>query len=495
LECGNAEDFPAAMPSNRREFLMGSRRAFVHGQQHDFLAGNRRQFLKTATAGALLSGYAKAGSAKPNIIVIFADDLGYGDLSCYGSKISTPNLDRMAQEGMRFTHFYSASPVCSPSRAALMTGRYPTRYGIPRVIDPTDTNGLPESETTIAQMLKRAGYATMCVGKWHLGSLPQYLPTNRGFDEYFGIPYSIDMTPRVLMRNTDITEQQCGLENLTQRYTQQAVDFINRSKDSPFFLYMPHSFPHIPCTASRAFLGNSGQGIYGDTIQEIDASVGQVLQAVRDNGLDSNTLVVFSSDHGPWYQGSTNGLRGRKGDTFEGGMRVPFIARYPGSIPAGQVCQSLTNTMDVLPTLAALTSAALPGNSLDGINIWPLLSGQVEDISREAFLYFSDVALEAARLGPWKLHVTRFNSPMFVPEPRTGRLSLPLPRPELYNVVADPDESYDRADRNSATVADIRSRIEKLILTFPADIQNAWFDALSRKVYFTPAGAPPIQVV
>lgn len=374
-----------------------------------------------------------------------------------------------------------------------MTGRYPTRVGIPRVIDPTDATGLPESETTLAQMLKSAGYSTMCIGKWHLGSLPRFLPTNRGFDEFFGMPHSIDMSPRVLMRNTEVLEQSCDLENLTQRYTQRAVDFINQSKGSPFFLYMPHSFPHIPYTASKPFLGRSGQGLYGDSIQEIDASVGQILQALSRNGIDSNTLVMFSSDHGPWYQGSAGGLRGRKGETFEGGVRVPFIARYPGLIPSGQVSQALTTHLDILPTVARLAGAALPQNPLDGIDIWTLLSGQQQDLPREAFLYFNDVCLQSARLDAWKLHATRFNTPAFSPEPVGGRVNLPLFNPELYNVVTDVDETHDRADRNPAVVADIRSRMDGLIRTFPSEIQNAWYDTLSRKVYNTPAGALPIM--
>jgi len=480
------------MAGTRRSFLTGNLKC-SKGGEHSLEKG-RRAFLKTTAAGAMMASSAPAQGRSPNIIVIFCDDLGNGDLGCYGSNLSTPNLDRMAQEGIRFTHSCSASPVCSPSRAALMTGRYPNRYGIPRVIDPSDTNGIPDSETTMAQMLKSAGYATMCVGKWHLGALPQYLPTRRGFDEYFGVPYSIDMSPRVLMQNMDVIEQQCDLNTLTQRYTQRAIDFIERSKGSPFFLYLAHSFPHIPFTASQRFLGASGQGLYGDTIQEIDASNGQILQALKDNGIDSNTLVIFSSDHGPWYQGSTGGLRGRKGEIFEGGVRVPFIARYPEFIPGGQVCNALVTTMDVMPTVAALTGAPLPRNPLDGIDLRPVLSGQQNDLPREAFLYFNDMELQAARLGPWKLHVTRFNTWMFSPNPPEGRVNLPLPRPELYNLMSDVDETHDRADRNPAIVSDVRSRMDGLIRGFPPDVQNAWFNALGRKVYYTPAGALPVQI-
>lgn len=347
----------------------------------------------------------------------------------------------------------------------------------------------------MAQMLKSAGYATMCVGKWHLGASPQYLPTNHGFDSYFGVPYSIDMSPLVLMQNTDVVEQPCDLSTLTMRCTQRAVDFINRSKGSPFFLYLAHSFPHVPYTPSQPFIGNSGQGLYGDTVQEIDASTGKILQTLKDNGIDSNTLVVFSSDHGPWYQGSTGGLRGRKGEIFDGGVRVPFIARCPGFIPGGQVCNALVSLMDVMPTVAALSGAPLPAQPLDGINIWPLLSGQQNDLAREALLFFNDVELQAARLGPWKLHVTRFNTWMYSPAPSEGRINLPLPHPELYNLLPDPYEVHDRAEWNVAIVEDIRSRMDELIKTLPPGMQYAWRDTLKRKVYYTHAGALPIQVV
>jgi arylsulfatase len=238
-------------------------------------------------------------------------------------------------------------------------------------------------------------------------------------------------------------------------------------------------------------VGNSSQGAYGDVVQEVDGSVGAVLQALKDNGLDSNTLVMFSSDHGPWYQGSTGGLRGRKGETFEGGMRVPFIARCPSVIPSGQVCDGLTTNMDILPTVARWTQAPVPQNPLDGIDISPLLTGQQTDLPREAFLYFNDVCLQAARLGPWKLHVSRFNAPAFSPFPPEGRLNLPLPSPELYNVVADQDESHDRAARNPAVVADIQARMARLIQTFSGDALGSWNDTLRRKVYPTPAGAWP----
>ncbi len=434
----------------------------------------------------------RASSGNPNVVFIYADDLGYGDIGCYGSKIRTPNIDRMALEGVRFEQFYSASPVCSPSRAALLTGRYPTRVGVPRVLLPSDKGGIPDSETTIAQMLKSQGYKTMCIGKWHLGSQPQFFPTNKGFDEYFGLLFSNDMEPRVLLHNTDVVEQPAALETLTSRYTEQAVQFIRRSQASPFFLYMPHTYPHFPLAASPRFRGRSGLGLYGDAVEEMDWSVGEVLRAIRESGLDENTLVIFTSDNGPWYQGSPGRLRGRKGMTYEGGVREPFVARFPGRIPAGTVSRGVASTMDILPTVARLCGAALPGNPLDGIDIWPLLSGETQSLEREVLLYFDGWHVQCARWGRWKLHVARYNSVAWTPDPSYGRYNLPLPRPELYDIEADPDESYDAAPENPGIVAEIRSRIEALLPSFPYEVTSAWRDTMSRQVWDTPVGALPI---
>jgi len=456
---------------------------------------DRRKFLTTSTAGALgsvTSTGTAAATEPPNIVIIFADDLGYGDLGCYGSRIRTPNLNKMARDGVLFRQFYSANPVCSPSRASLMTGRYGVRAGIPAVLTPTDTYGLPDSEVTIAQMVKPAGYKTMCVGKWHLGSLPRYLPTNRGFDEYYGIPYSNDQTPSVLLHNTDVIESPVQLNSLTQRYTDQAVSFIRRSKDAPFFLYMPHTFPHIPLAASANFLGKSSMGLYGDVIEELDWSVGQVLQELRANALDHNTLVMFSSDNGPWFQGSPGRLRGRKGDTFEGGVREPFIARFTGRIPVDKTVRGFASTLDILPTIAGLTHAALPANPLDGVDIWPMLTGEAENVDRPLFLYFDYWNLQCARLGRWKLHLARNNSPAFTPEPKAGRFNLRLTSPELYDIDKDPEESADVAGNNPGIVADIRARVDGLLPTFPAQVLAAWNDTLKRPVYGNTSGAWPV---
>src|SRR5215467_6126550 len=263
----------------------------------------RREFLAVtgALAGSSLFG---AQARTPNVVFILCDDLGFGDLGCYGSKIRTPNIDHMAAEGVRFTNFCAADSVCSPSRAALLTGRYPTRVGVPRVLFPNDQGGLNLDETTLADMLRAKGYRTMCIGKWHLGRPTKYLPTHRGFDEYFGIPYSNDMTPPVLMHNTEVISQAADLQTLTERYTEQARNFIQQSKRSPFFLYLAHTFPHIPLAASPRFRGRSSEGLYGDVVEELDWSVGEVLKSLHQNGQDQNTLIMFSSDNGPWYQGS-----------------------------------------------------------------------------------------------------------------------------------------------------------------------------------------------
>jgi arylsulfatase A len=444
-----------------------------------------------AAAGASLVTGLRSQQRQPNIVLIYADDLGYGDLGCYGSPIATPNLDRIAEEGARFTNFYSASPVCSPSRAALLTGRYPTRVEVPVVLSPGEP-GLPDGETTMAHVLKSAGYRTSCVGKWHLGSTARYLPTNRGFDEFFGVPYSADMSPCPLIRGTSVMAPSADVSSLTGRFTQESVDFISRSKDQPFFLYLAHTAPHLPLNASARFAGKSGLGAYADMVQELDWSTGQVMAALQANGLDSNTLVMFSSDNGPWWQGSPGKLRGRKGDTYEGGMREPFLARFPGVIPAGIGCAGLATTMDLLPTLTRLSGATPGSPRLDGIDIWPLMTGEQWDLDREVFLYFDSVYLQCARLGRWKLHLTRYNTRSWSPLPAGGRVNLPLPKPELYDVVTDPQESYDCAAAHPEVVADIRARVDRLIPTFPSGIIDAWQYTMSLRVADAPVDGLPV---
>jgi arylsulfatase len=439
----------------------------------------RRSFLAAAAAARLA---AAAPSRPPNIVFILCDDLGYGDLGCYGSRIRTPNLDRMASEGVRFTNFCAADPVCSPSRAALLTGRYPTRVGVPRVLFPNDPEGLNLDETTLANAVKKVGYRTMAIGKWHLGRPDAYLPTSRGFDHYFGIPYSNDMTPRVLLRDTQAIEETANLETLTGRYTDEARRFIEGAKGGPFFLYMPQTFPHIPLGASPRFRGKSAEGLYGDVVEELDWSVGEVLATLKRNGLERNTLVMFSSDNGPWYQGSPGKLRGRKNTTYEGGVREPFLARWPGSIAAGRTVDGLASMMDIFPTVARLTGAPLPAKPLDGIDIWPLLHGERASIERAPLLYFDNWDLQCARWMDWKLHVARHNTAAYTPAPPGGRHSFVLPRPELYNLATDPDESYDMAPEHPEIVQQIQAKIDAMLAGFPEPVQKAWAEAKARRV-------------
>jgi arylsulfatase A len=452
---------------------------------------DRRYFLAAMTA-TVAHRPASAAQNPPNIVFILCDDLGYGDLGCYGSKIPTPNLDRMAAAGVRFTNFSSADPVCSPSRAALLTGRYPTRVGVPHVFFPQDKGGMNLDEVTLANTLKDRGYRTICIGKWHLGRPVEYLPTSRGFDEYFGIPYSNDMNPRVLMHNTEVIEQEVDLSTLTGRYTERATRFIRDNRRSPMFLFLPQTYPHIPLAASERFRGKSPEGLYGDVVQEIDWSVGEIRQALKANGLERNTLVIFTSDNGPWYQGSAGKLRGRKNTTYEGGVREPFIAAWPGKISAGRVCDGLASMLDIFPTIARLCGAALPAKPLDGIDIMRLLNGQKASIDREILLYFDGWDLQCARWMNWKLHVARHNTAAYAPPPPEGRLNYSLAHPELYNLATDPDESYDVAPQNPKIVAEMQQRIDALLPSFPEEVRKSWAEAQKRRSSpAVPAGAYP----
>jgi arylsulfatase len=455
----------------------------------------RRTFLSSTTAAATALSLSAATQKKPNIVFILCDDLGYGDLGCYGSSIRTPNLDQLAKEGVRCTNFDSADPVCSPSRAALLTGRYPTRVNVPRVLFPQDKDGLALDEVTLANVAKTQGYKTACFGKWHLGRPNQYLPTSRGFDEYFGIPYSNDMNPRPLLDGVNVVEEPANLETLTQRYTDHAVRFIRDSAASPFFLYLPQTFPHIPLAASPRFRGKSAEGLYGDVVEELDWSVGEVLQELKRQGLERDTLVMFSSDNGPWYQGSPGKLRGRKATTYEGGVREPFLARWPGKIPPGVVSDAVLSMLDIFPTVTKLIGGSLPAKPLDGIDIWPVLTGQEKSLNREALLYFDNWDLQCARWKTWKLHVARHNSSTYSAAPAGGRHNYVLPRPELYNLADDPQESYDVAPDHPDVVAEIQRHIEKLLAGFPAPVQQAYAESKARKVDpLTPTGARPRPV-
>jgi len=433
---------------------------------------------------------APAQRGRPNIVFIYADDMGYGDLGCYGSKaIRTPNIDRMAAEGLRLTSFYSAAPLCTPSRAALMTGRYAARMGIDQmhlanVLFPTDQTGLPQSETTVAQALKDRGYSTACIGKWHLGRVSPYRPIDHGFDYYFGIPYSNDMNPTPLMRNGEVVEEPAKQDTLTLRYTTEAITFIERVKGQPFFLYLAHSMPHIPLHASERFRGKSAAGLYGDVIEELDWSVGEVLNALKRLGLDRDTIVFFSSDNGPWYQGSPGPLRGRKGGTFDGGVREPGIVRWPGKIRAGGVSDEPAGTLDFFPTALALagetSKPTKPQLQLDGKNILPFLLGQSNKGPDEIYLFFDGPYVQTARAGRWKIHVARWNIPRYTAASGQQK-NLVLSAPELYDMNLDIAESYDVASQHLELVNDLRSRIVTALRTFPEEIRKANADLLDSK--------------
>ena len=439
----------------------------------------RRSFLKALGAG--MASLAVPGcmmanqetASKPNFVIIFTDDQGYQDVGCFGSpSINTPNLDRMAAEGMRFTDFYAAASVCSPSRAALLTGCYPPRVGITKVLFPRDNIGLNPQEHTIADVLKGRGYATACIGKWHLGHLPEFLPTSNGFDSYFGIPYSNDMdgvkgkdknldrawrqkdyspwnVP--LMRNEEIVERPADQTKLIERYTDEAVKFIRTNKDKPFFLYLPHTMPHIPLFVSDGFYVEDVQKAYKATIEQIDSAIGRVLAAIKDAGVDKNTLVVFTSDNGPWLGKKHHGgcalpLRDGKFSTYEGGMREPCIMRWPAKIPAGKVCSEVCGTIDLLPTFARLAGAEMPADRvIDGSDIGSLMAGTPGAKSpHEAFFYYRGRNLEAVRSGKWKLRRVKKNTELYDLEANISeKKNLAGEHPEIVKRLAGMMEEFD----------------------------------------------------
>lgn len=440
--------------------------------------------------------------AKPNFIVIFADDLGYGDLGVFGNpSIKTPHLDQMAHEGQKWTNFYAAASVCTPSRAGLLTGRLPVRSGMAsdtkRVLFPDSKGGLPQSELTIARALKNNGYRTAAVGKWHLGHLPSHLPTDHGFDSYFGIPYSNDMnrTESIegknwidsqielaekeryqafnvpLMRDDQIIEQPTDQRTLTKRYTEEAVDQIKRLKDGPFFIYLAHSLPHIPLFRAEEFKDVSVGGIYGDVIEEIDWSVGQILQTLKDEGLAENTLVVFTSDNGPWHIFKTHGgsagmLRGAKGGTFEGGMREPTVFWWPGKLKQG-VVMDMGTTMDLLPTFSKLSGTKLPEDRIyDGYDLSPLLLGTGKS-ERKIVIYYHGAQVYAIRMGDYKAHFFTQNEygfntahPITTPPFELKNERTPHDPPLLFNVNVDPGERYNIAEAHPEIIAEIRKILQ-----------------------------------
>ncbi len=425
-------------------------------------------------------------NSKPNFIIIFTDDLGYGDLGTFGNPSNlTPNLDKLASEGQKWTNFYVAANVCTPSRAALLTGKLPVRIGMEsdtrRVLFPNSAGGLPESETTIAELLKTASYQTAAIGKWHLGHLEPHTPLNNGFDYYFGIPYSNDMD-RIekysfenyfnpdfkdfnvpLIRNKEVIEKPADQTTITKRYTEESVAFIKKNKDKPFFLYLAHSMPHIPLFTSKEFEGKSKGGKYGDVIEELDWSVGQIIKTLKEQNLDENTYVIFTSDNGPWKlfreQGGSSGtLYGAKGTSYEGGQRVPFIIWSPKNLKP-KVEVKIGSTLDILSTIAGLSNVKIPENlKTDGYDLTSLLKGENSNPRNEMFFYHG-TKLFAARLGDYKLYFYK-NDPVGYPQKLEK-----LEKLELFNLAVDPSERYNVIDKNSEVVTKIQDLVTKHLAT------------------------------
>jgi len=429
----------------------------------------------------------RSNGKPPNIIIIFADDQGYQDLGCFGSPTAeTPNIDLLAKQGMRFTSFYSAYCVCSASRASLMTGCYQPRLSMPGVLGPNSKVGLHPDEITIADMLKAKNYATMCVGKWHLGDKPQTLPTAQGFDHYFGLPYSNDMArikgwgndaddldkiwglkkwdiyKNALYRDTEIIESPLNQVTMTNRYTEEAVKFIRSNKNKPFFLYFPHTMVHVPLFVSEDRYDPDPAKAYKLAVEHIDWSVGQVLKTLEELGIDENTLIVYSSDNGPWlskkhHGGSALPLRAGKGTTYEGGMRVPGIMRWPGRIPGGTVCDEVVGTIDLLPTFASIVGAKLPDHPIDGLDVSTLLTDPkaLSPHRKVGYFYYKNNKVEAVRRGKWKLRTA-------------GK------KPELYNLDSDISESTDVASSNPKVVTELLELIAKYDADLKANSRPVW---------------------
>ena len=460
-------------------------------------------FLKTCVLFSFLFVAGKLYAAKPNFVIIFTDDQGYGDLSCFGSKtIKTPNIDRIAQEGRKFTSFMVASPVCTPSRAALLTGCYPKRVGMHQhVLFPASKKGLNPDEHTIADHLKGQGYATACFGKWHLGHHKEVLPTGNGFDTYYGIPYSNDMNhpdnkgkPRggwqgmdilwndpestltkwktPLFEDEEIVELPVDQRTVTRRYTQKSIEFIKANKDKPFFVYLPHSMPHIPLYVPDEIRDPDPKNAYINTIEHIDAEVGRLLTALDDLKLAENTYFIYTTDNGPWlpfqhHGGSAGPLREGKGTTFEGGQRVPCVMRGPG-IPAGSVCDELTGTIDILPTIAAITGKPLPKrNKIDGMDVSGLWKGATKKTPRKEFLHYtSRGAIEGLRSGDWKL---------LVKKPRQNQPKNRSPQIFLFDLGKDVGEQNNLAQANPKVVKTLQARMEALDAEIKKNARMPWF--------------------
>lgn len=405
-------------------------------------------------AGSAAAEVADTAPPPPNIIFVLTDDLGYGDIGANGSTlIDTPHVDRLASEGVRLTSFYAPANVCTPSRAGFLTGRQPIRMGLATgVIFPDSTHGLPQSETTLAEMLRAQGYRTAMVGKWHLGHTDAHWPTAHGFDSFYGVPYSNDMQPFPLYDGREEIESPANQATLTERYTERAQAVIEANDPRPFFLYVAHTFPHIPLFASERFRGQSEAGLYGDTVEALDWSMGALRESLERAGKADNTLIVFTSDNGPWFEGASGASRDRKGGSWEGAYRVPFIAWWPGVLPAGVVRDTPVTGLDLLPTLARLVGAPLPEQGIDGADIWPVLRDGAESPHSE-ILFFNEDQIAAIRAGKWRLVVESYYKTYSVPLTQFGY-------PLLFDLSRDPGETYSLSSREPERVRDLLARIE-----------------------------------
>jgi arylsulfatase A-like enzyme len=461
----------------------------------------------SALALSLFSANLVSGAAelsRPNFVVIYCDNLGYGDIGCFGSKLHrTPHIDRMAREGRKFTSFYVSSGVCTPSRASLMTACYPRRVNMHisdtggSVLRPISSKGLNPNEVTIAEVLKQRGYATAIIGKWHLGDQPALLPTRQGFDYYFGIPYSDDMTPRPnqpwpplpLLENEKVIEAPVDRNLLTKRTTEKAIEFIERNKDKPFFLYFPQTMPGSTRApfSSENFRGKSANGPYGDSVEEIDWSTGELFATLKRLNLDEKTLVIWTSDNGAPRrnppQGRNTPLGGWGYTTMEGGMRVPCVIRWPGKVPAGTVCDELSSTMDLFPTFAKLAGAKIPDDRiLDGKDIWPLVAGKSDlKTPHDVYYYYHITQLQAVRSGKWKLHLS------LTVNVRGGKLKQPRPL-ALYDLQADIGETNNLAEANPDVVA----RLEKLAEVARVDLGDVGRAGQNQRAAGTVANPKPL---
>lgn len=451
-------------------------------------------------------GFSQNKEQTPNIVLVLMDDLGYGDLSCYGAlDIRTPNIDQIALDGIRFTNYLTPQAVCSASRAALLTGCYANRVGMAGALGPRSETGLAHSEVTIAEMMKQKNYATAIIGKWHLGDNKAFLPLSQGFDEYLGIPYSNDMWPMdydgspaksenykskhpilPLIKDNDKIAEIKTLEDqstLTGIYTDAAISFIKRNKNKPFFLYLAHSMPHVPINASKKFRGTSKQGLFGDVIQEIDDGIGRIMETLKSNGLDKNTIVIFTSDNGPWlnygnHAGNPGGFREGKGTTYEGGHRVPFIVRWKGNIQSGQICNQLVSAIDIMPSIASICKLELPENKIDGVSLLSIFKGDMNATPRKNFLYYyRNNSLEAVRRDNWKL-VFEHPSRSYLNQ-APGKDGYPGNAPEnimmpyaLYDLRRDPSEAYDVKNQNPLIVSELNKLAEEARKDLGDDIQN-----------------------